>query len=188
MSIRSEDTIGYWLFYTQRCVEYAFSAALRLCCEEYGKPYAITPSQWGTLSLLHEHDGLTIGTIALRRASDAPTITGIVKRLEQNGLVERHHDLEDRRVVKVYLTVEGQDIMSVLPSAAEAFNSTMIRGLSESEQQEFLTNLQRVIANVSSIALGTGERFSLPLEHLHWEQEELERGSDTSSMHEKERY
>jgi DNA-binding MarR family transcriptional regulator len=70
-----------------------------------------TSPQWGVLSLLYEHDGQTIGTLSQQRAIDAPTMTGIVKRLEQNGVVERKHDREDRRVVKVYLTDEGRDIM-----------------------------------------------------------------------------
>src|SRR5579864_6402955 len=100
MLIRPEDSLGYWLFYAQRCVEYAFSEVLRVSCLKQEKSYVVTPPQWGVLALLYEHDGLTIGAISQRRGIDAPTVTGIVKRLEQSGLVERRHDRTDRRVVK----------------------------------------------------------------------------------------
>src|SRR5258708_30258481 len=97
----ANNSIGYWLFYTQRCTSYAFGEALRACCREHNKPYEVTPPQFGVLDLLSRDEGLTIGVIAQNRALDAPTITGIVKRLQANGLVCRVHDVEDRRVVKV---------------------------------------------------------------------------------------
>ncbi|MEO8971410.1 MAG: MarR family transcriptional regulator, partial [Ktedonobacteraceae bacterium] len=111
MPVRYDDNLGYWLFYSQRIVAHAFTGALRMCCEEQNKPYVVTPPQWGLLALLSESDSLTIGSISLKRGLDPPTVTGIVNRLENNGLVERRHDKEDRRVVKVYLTDEGRDII-----------------------------------------------------------------------------
>ncbi len=78
--------LSYWLFYAQRCVAYAFAEVMRAHCEERGKPYVITPPQWGALSLLLAQDGQTIGTMSQKRGVDAPTATGIITRLEQNGL------------------------------------------------------------------------------------------------------
>src|SRR6266567_6914074 len=127
----NQGRLSYWLFYAQRCVAYAHAEVMRIHCEERGKPYVITPPQWGALSLLLVQDGLTIGIMSQKRGVDAPTATGIVKRLEQNGLVERRHDREDRRVVKVYLTAEGRDIMQYLPDAAMEFNEIMVQGFSE---------------------------------------------------------
>jgi len=104
---------------------------------------------------LQNQDGQTIGALSQQRAIDAPTMTGIVKRLEQNGLVERVHDREDRRVVKVYLTAEGRDIMQYLPDAAVGFNEIMVQGISEAEQRDMLTKLQKIIANLSAVGPGT---------------------------------
>ena len=157
----SNNTLGYWLFYTQRCVAYAFAEVLRTVCVEQGKSYVVTPPQWGAIALLHENDGMTVGTIGQKRGIDAPTVTGILKRLEQNGLVERRNDREDRRVVKVYLTSEGENITCVLNPAVEAFNASMLQGLSQAERKTFLENLQRIIANLTDVAEGTGDRFRL---------------------------
>lgn len=161
MEIRPEDNIGYWLFYAQRSVAYAFYEALKACCLEHEKPYVVTPPQWGVLILLIEQDGQTIGTLSQKRAIDAPTMTGIVKRLEQSGLVARVHDRKDRRLVKVFLTDEGRDIMRFLPGAAIEFSKIMEQGFSEDEQRDLLAKLQRIIANLSAVGPATGDRFGL---------------------------
>ena len=169
MEFRPEDSVGYWLFYAHRTAAYAFYEALKACCLERNKSYVITPPQWGVLSLLQESDGITIGTVSQKRGFDPPTITGIVKRLEANGLVERVHDREDRRQVKLYLTDEGRDIMQFLPSAAKSFYEIMVQGFSEAEQHGLVIKLQQLIANLSSIGPGTGDRFGLLPEFMREE-------------------
>ena len=161
MEIHSEDYLGYWLFYAQRSVAYAFYEALKACCLKHDKPYIVTPPQWGALSLLISHDGQTIGALSQQRAIDPATVTGIVKRLEQSGLVERRHDRVDRRVVKVYLTDEGRDIMRFLPDAVIEFTRTMSQGFSKEEISDMQVKLQRIIANLSSVGPDTGDRFGL---------------------------
>jgi DNA-binding MarR family transcriptional regulator len=171
MEIHSEDYLGYWLFYAQRSVAYAFYEALQACCIEHKKSYVVTPPQWGVLSLLHNQDGQTIGALNQQRAIDAPTMTGIVKRLEQSGLVERRHDLGDRRLVKVYLTDEGRDIIRYLPDAAIEFSQIMSQGFSESEKRELQAKLQRIIANLSNVGPDTGDRFGLLPDFMRLDQQ-----------------
>src|SRR6266699_1114757 len=153
--------LSYLLFYTERCVVYAYAAVLRAHCEERGKPYIITPTQWGALSLLLVQDGMTIGTMSQKRGVDAPAATGIITRLEQSGLVERRHDREDRRVVKVYLTEEGRDIMSFLSAEVATFNATMTREISDTEQRDLIAKLQKIIANLTAARPGVADRFGL---------------------------
>ena len=164
MNLPLDDNRGrlsYWLFYAQRCVAYAYAEVLRAHCEERAKPYVITPPQWGAISLLLVQDGMTIGAMSQKRGVDAPAATGIITRLEQMGLVERRHDREDRRVVKVYLTDEGRDISHTLVSTVEHFEQRMKRGFSESEMDRFLLQLQQLIANADEIGPGLGDRFGL---------------------------
>lgn len=164
-NIDPNDSVGYWLFYAQRCLAYASAETMRKHCMEQGKPYVVTPPQWGVLLLLHGKDGFTIGTISQLRGLDAPTVTGIIKRLEQAELVERRHDREDRRVVRVYLTNEGRDIMQSLLPIIQSFNDEMLGGFSTSETQMLLSMLRRLIANISDETLGTGDRFNLLLDY-----------------------
>ena len=156
------NNIGYWLFYAQRCVGYAFAEALKNCCEERNKPYEVTPSQFGLMDTLYaKGDGLTIGAIAQYRGVDTPTITGIVKRLEQNGLVQRVHDTQDRRVVTVHLSDEGHAIMEPLQQTARTFNTILLRDFSPEDEQNFLARLHQIINNLSAIGVGVGDRFML---------------------------
>jgi DNA-binding MarR family transcriptional regulator len=173
-SFQIEDFLGYWLFYAQRAMFYAFSEVLKDCCQEHDKPYAVTPPQWGVLSLLVEQDGLTIGAISQKRGVDPPTVTGIIKRLEQSGLVERRHDLVDRRQVLVYLTDEGRDIMRYLPDATIAFNEIMMRGFSEDQQRDLIAKLQQIVVNLGEIGPDTGDRFGLLRNFLDKDQQPIE--------------
>jgi DNA-binding MarR family transcriptional regulator len=161
MPIRFDDNLGYWLFYSQRIVAHAFAEALRLCCEEQKKPYVVTPPQFGFLALLRESEGLTIGIIGLKRGLDPPTVTGIVSRLEHNKLVERRHNKEDRRIVKVYLTDEGRGIIRYLYETADTFHEILTRTFSEDEQKRLRSQLQQFIVNVSAVGPSTGDRFGL---------------------------
>ena len=104
---------------------------------------------------------MTIGTMSHKRGVDAPAATGIITRLEQTGLVERRHDREDRRVVKVYLTAEGRDISQTLVSVVEDFEQSMKHGMAAGELDRFLGQLQQLIANASEIEGSSGDRFSL---------------------------
>ncbi|HEV2583122.1 MAG TPA: MarR family transcriptional regulator [Ktedonobacteraceae bacterium] len=151
MTFQAEDFLGYWLFRAQRSVVYAFYEALKACCQEYDKPYVVTPPQFGVLSLLDEQRGMTIGAISQKRGVDAATITGIVTRLEQSGLVERRHDRKDRRQVYVFLTSEGSDIMRYLPDVAAALTGTLMKGFTQDEQQDLIAKLQQILANLSAV-------------------------------------
>jgi hypothetical protein len=44
---------------------------------------------------------------------------------------------------------------------AQGFQEVALRGFSQAEQQDFLVKLQQIIANVSPVAAGTGDRFGL---------------------------
>ena len=163
--IDPNKNIGYWLFYAQRCVAYAFSEIMRAYCVDHGKPI-LTPPQWGIMALLYGKDGLTVGMLSQQRGIDPPTATGIIKRLEQAELVERCHDREDRRIVKVYLTDEGRSITQSLYPIVMSFGDEMLRDFPQEEREHFLLMLQRIIANLSDSELGTGDRFKLLPEHI----------------------
>ena len=57
---------------------------------------------------LWEKDGLRGGELASRLGVEPPTITKMLRRLEQFGLVERRPDPADARSFGVYLTGKGR--------------------------------------------------------------------------------
>ncbi len=70
----------------------------------------ITYPQYLVLSTLWETDGQTIGAIADRLALEPSTITPLVKRLEQAGLLGRLRNPQDERQVQVRLTDKGRGL------------------------------------------------------------------------------
>lgn len=59
-----------------------------------------------------EGQGLSIGEIGESLMLDTGTLTPLLKRLEQNGLISRVRSLEDERRVDVCLSKEGLDLRS----------------------------------------------------------------------------
>jgi len=95
----------------------------QLCFTLYGTSLAInrtykpmldelglTYPQYLVLSALWERDGQTIGGIGDRLDLEPSTITPLVKRLEQAGLVTRERNRLDERQVQVRLTPAGADL------------------------------------------------------------------------------
>ena len=59
---------------------------------------------------LWESDGLRGGELAARLGVEPPTVTKMLRRLEDCGLVERRPDPSDARSFRVYLTDRGRDL------------------------------------------------------------------------------
>jgi hypothetical protein len=65
--------------------------------------------------------------------------------------------------------------MQYLPEAAMAFNEIMVQGFSEAEQRDMLAKLQKIIANLSAVGPGTGDRFGLLPDFMRLDQLESKR-------------
>lgn len=88
-------------------------AASRLITREY-QPYldelGITYPQYLVLMVLWEEDKMLVNDIAKRLILKTNTITPLLKRMEQQGLIARERSVEDERKVFVELTKRGVDL------------------------------------------------------------------------------
>lgn len=100
MPIPLDDQICFTLYATSMAITRTYKPML----DQMG----ITYPQYLVLSVLGEDDGATVGRIAGRLALESSTVTPLVKRLEQAGLVERQRSTVDERQVQVRLTKAGQ--------------------------------------------------------------------------------
>jgi DNA-binding MarR family transcriptional regulator len=73
-----------------------------------------------TLRRLDEEGPLRITDLAAAERVAQPTMTGIVRRLEQDGLVRRTADPHDARAVRVALTDAGRDELAAVRSQRAA--------------------------------------------------------------------
>jgi MarR family transcriptional regulator, temperature-dependent positive regulator of motility len=112
--------------------------------EEAG--YDLTPVQYAALTTIGTHPGIDQATLAGLIAYDRTTITGVVDRLVQKGLLVRQANSRDRRAHKLQITHEGRRILCGIEPAVEASQRIMLRGLTADEAHEFLLLLRKAIA------------------------------------------
>lgn len=62
------------------------------------------------LSRLWSGDGVTQMQLCEHLKCEPPTVTNMVKSLEQNGFIYRKRDQKDARVMRIYLTEEGKEL------------------------------------------------------------------------------
>jgi DNA-binding MarR family transcriptional regulator len=76
------------------------------------RQHGITPAQYNALRILRGH-GVRVPTrrIAAEMVTREPDITRLIDRLEQAGLVQRERCTEDRRVVWVTITPNGEELL-----------------------------------------------------------------------------
>jgi DNA-binding MarR family transcriptional regulator len=149
MILRPDETLGAWIAFAMHSLTNAFTEVLRHECERLEKPYTVTPPQWATLAWIDAERALSVGALARKLGIDDSVATGLVKRLELNGLIERAHDRADRRIVWLSLTTEGGEIVQRLNPAVVAFNDQGFYGFSPEQRQVLREQLRQAVSNVA---------------------------------------
>jgi DNA-binding MarR family transcriptional regulator len=93
----------------------------------------ITPSGLSALASIERLGPCTLGELAARERVQPPTMTRIVVRLEEDGLVDRIVGPEDRRVSRVALTADGRQTIQRIRSRKNAYLAKKLRKLSADE-------------------------------------------------------
>jgi len=75
----------------------------------YLTPLGLTYTQYVVLLALWEEDGLSVGQLGERLFLDSGTLTPVLKKLSDRGLLTRTREKKDERVVTLRLTQAGQD-------------------------------------------------------------------------------
>jgi MarR family transcriptional regulator, organic hydroperoxide resistance regulator len=102
-----------FLLENQLC--FALYNASRALIRAYGpllEPLGLTYPQYLALLILWEEKSASVKSLGERLALDSGTLTPLLKRLEQRGLITRRRDSDDERVLRIELTEEGQKLRS----------------------------------------------------------------------------
>ena len=89
----------------------------------YFRRMGLTYTQYIVFLVLWEEDGLSIGDIGHRLFLDNGTLTPLLKKMEQNGYVQRVRSKEDERIVHVFLTNKGRALQDELQDVPEQVGS-----------------------------------------------------------------
>jgi DNA-binding MarR family transcriptional regulator len=112
--------------------------------------YDLTHAQWMPLFKLRNlGHGKTMAVAELARElqMDAGAMTRLLDRLEKKGLCKRVRSSEDRRVVNLELTPEGEAKAEVVPGVLADVMNMHLAGFSKTEWQALMGYLKRMVAN-----------------------------------------
>jgi len=108
-------------------------------------PHNLSLPQLHLLAILKKADGLvTTGEIGQAMVKASQTITGLVDRLEEPGLVERVFDRSDRRKVWVRITEKGEQKLAEAYPVANRLAEELSAVLSEQELQDLQAKLEKL--------------------------------------------
>lgn len=104
-----------------------------------------SPLQIHTVMWLGTEGALAMSTLAHHIRSPLPACTGVVDRMEKAGLVTRGRDPDDRRVVRVELTDDGQRLYDELKSRMLERMRFVMGALDAKDRSDLLAILGRLV-------------------------------------------
>jgi MarR family transcriptional regulator, organic hydroperoxide resistance regulator len=103
------------------------------------------------LERLWEEDGLAPGEIAHRLRVSTPTVVKMATRMETTGLLERHRDKTDARLVRLYLTDRGRSLREPLERERERLRERATANLTAAERKQLENALAKMVANLEEV-------------------------------------
>ena len=111
------------------------------------EPHGLTNAQWEPLFKLRKCVVSTVAELARELQTDPGATTRLLDRLEAKGLCKRVRSTEDRRVVNLELTPEGEAAADKIPAALTEVMNSHLAGFSKTEWQALTGYLRRMLAN-----------------------------------------
>ena len=111
----------------------------------------LTAGQPKVLDYLGRHDGSVQKAIAAGCQIDPATLTGLLNRMEEKGLIRRCNEDGNRRSLHVYLTEQGWAKQREVRQTMERQSEVVQAGLSEEQRAQLLDCLYKVCANMTDM-------------------------------------
>jgi DNA-binding MarR family transcriptional regulator len=100
------------------------------------------------LSVLQQKDGLTQRELGEELDIRPSSVGELVRKLEANGLVIRQNNKDDRRVMNVYLTEIGRELIENNASLQTEIQANLFQDISEDEKEVFARVLEKMIVSL----------------------------------------
>ena len=104
----------------------------------------LTQQKWVLLAALDKHGECVLSQLGQSLLVTKANITGMVDRLERDGLVERRRDHSDRRLWWVRLTQKGREALEAMNQIQAHWFDRCFKDFEESEMNGFLKQLKKL--------------------------------------------
>lgn len=109
--------------------------------------FGLTVPQYMALRCTVEHDqGCSMSQLADSSEQVPATMTGVVDRLAERGLVRRERDAYDRRTQRVVITAEGRDLLTQIAERKRAWISRFAEQFNAEERQKMIALAERYLS------------------------------------------
>ena len=111
----------------------------------------LTLGQPKGLDYLKDHDGASQKEIAAGCLIEAGSLTSILNRMEEKGLIERKMLNGNRRTFHIFMTESGKKNQKLVEEAFKKIEKTALNGISEEEQKLFMDIFCRIYRNLADM-------------------------------------
>jgi homoprotocatechuate degradation regulator HpaR len=109
------------------------------------REHGLSDQQWRVLRVLGEHGTVETGRVAREAFILGPSLTGVLARMERDGLVRRERDGADQRRTVVEATPRGLKLVEKLSRTIEAHYDWMESCLGKQKLSQLYQLLDEVI-------------------------------------------
>jgi DNA-binding MarR family transcriptional regulator len=138
-----EESFHYLLMSTQSIVHRRLLELL--------KSTGLTIGQPKVLEFLSVHNGITQKELAAGCHIEAGSLTSLLNRMEDQGMIERRMLNGDRRTSHVFLTSYGEELSSAVKEAFSRLEDISLSGLSSQKREQFLLMFQQISKNLKEM-------------------------------------
>jgi MarR family 2-MHQ and catechol resistance regulon transcriptional repressor len=118
------------------------------------KQYGLTFSHYNVLKYLAAcedgHD--TVGNVSKRMLVTGANVTGLAKRMEKAGLIERRNDVKDERLTLLQITPTGLKTLNAIREVQERHVAEYLQEYSADKKEEILSVLKHIVRQGKRLA------------------------------------
>lgn len=144
-----ENSVGYWLSTTTHAIRRALEAELAR--------ERVTWRQWEVFTWLSLEGELTQAELAERMCVEAPTLTGILCRMEREGWLERRPCPDDRRCKRISPTPRAEEVWRRISDCGHRVRQRAIQGIDEESLAALRTLCAQIRGNLGQSPAETGD-------------------------------
>lgn len=129
--------------------------ALRLSERDAERQHGISSAQMFVLHQIGANEGMSVREVADATATDQSSVSAVVKKLEDAGLITRSWSAEDARRAELRLTAKGRRLLQRSALTAQERLIMTVREFSPTRRRQLGQMLEQIVE-------GMGEQLSSP--------------------------
>lgn len=135
-----ENSIGYWIFATAHELACAMNAELQA--------HGITYRQWEVLAWLSYVGELSQTELATKMGIEAPTLVGVLDRMERDGWIQRVPSETDRRKKMIRVTERVDPAWNQMLQCGLRVRKLATQGLDDEQIKQLRGTLKAMLKNL----------------------------------------